>query len=314
MAILHATAAHSSGPLEVVAGDSADEIRRGIISGRTGLRRSVATAVTGALTIALVITAPMAASAQAASTAAAPAPAVSSHAPAGAKPRGDVRPFALCDPSGDRRAGDDCIRTKLTKRASDGKVVEDDVISARISIHESLFGRSLVSDVQARRLEDSGVKSRWHTIRTMMWEASTTKSTTVRDINVCTAAPQGRYELRTRTKINGPMTRSGTSTVATSATSSLTVSGNSSSCLTSPNDEAIVDYYNIMKVRNLISVNVHDTGAEFDITISCAKATTGAAPSTMSVALFTHDQTANTTCADQTPIVFTKSTLSSNAS
>lgn len=285
-----------------------------MVAGRSVLRQLAATTVAGALSAALLIAAPIAASAQSASTTSVPARTGASHAPAAHHPRGDVPPFVLCDTSGDRQGGDDCVRTRLTKDASDGVIAEGKVISARITIHEQLRGRTLVSEVQARRLEGSRVKGQWHTLRTVMWEASTSKATSVRDINVCVAGLQGRYEFRTRTQINGALTRvASSSSTATSTTSSLDINGNSSSCYTSPDDEAIVDYFNIYKGQQGFGVKVHDTGTEFDVTISCATPSRNM-PSTMSVALFTHDQTASTTCADQTPIVLTKSTLSSNAS
>lgn len=287
-----------------------------MVAGRSVLRQLAATTVAGALSAALLIAAPIAASAQSASTTSVPARTGASHAPAAHHPRGDVPPFVLCDTSGDRQGGDDCVRTRLTKDASDGVIAEGKVISARITIHEQLRGRTLVSEVQARRLEGSRVKGQWHTLRTVMWEASTSKATSVRDINVCVAGLQGRYEFRTRTQINGALTRvASSSSTATSTTSSLDINGNSSSCYTSPDDEAIVDYFNIIKFQNKISVKVHDTGTQFNVTIKCpTPAPQLGIPTSMSVDLFTHDQTASTSCADQTPIVLTKSTLSSNAS
>lgn len=228
---------------------------------------------------------------------------------ASATPSGDVTPVVSCDLSGDRQRADDCIRVSLTKSARDGRIAEDKVISARIKIDPSLRGRNMVTKIQARRLSTIGKPGHWFTIRNVMWEAKSRSKSL--DVDVCTAALKGKYQLRTRTQINAGVTRSGTSSsVAISLPITLNVEGNPATCVSSPQDMTIVEYFNQMSFEGLIDVVVEDAGPQFNVIINCPEPVSSTIPpQSMTLALYTSDQAYATSCTNQTPIVISKAAL-----
>lgn len=114
-----------------------------------------------------------------------------------------------CDPTGDRRAADDCVTHVHVGEAADGRVAAGEEIAIRQHLDSALRGAALTTEVQARRVHRGGEKGPWVVVRRLRWPAALTAKGGTRDIRVCVAALAGATSSGRRRACRGPRSRAG---------------------------------------------------------------------------------------------------------
>ena len=185
-----------------------------------------------------------------------------------------------CDRTGDAHRADDCITHSHVGATADGNMRPGQTVTIREHIADALRGENLVTVVQARRVIRDGMKSPWIEIRRTRWPAADTTASPNRRIDVCKGNISGRYEFRTSTRLpqaaGRRSARQTAFTVATSAPTTVTLPNQavSGACPNTPEDEMIVEYFNVIEDAMDIYVEITDLaltdqGASFAVSLQC---------------------------------------------
>ena len=181
-----------------------------------------------------------------------------------------------CDLTGDGRRADDCITHSHVGATADGNMRRGDTITLREHIADALRGKSLVVEVQVRRVARDGKKGPWVGLRRTRWTAAETAAHSTRSVDVCRAGVAGRYEFRTVTvlprKPGGRTARQSIAgpAIATSAATTVNLpNSGGGACPNSPDDEAIIEYFNQIEFSMDIYIIITDQGTSFSLQLSC---------------------------------------------
>lgn len=212
-----------------------------------------------------------------------------------------------CDPTGDRRAADDCVTHVHVGAAADGRVASGEEIAIRQHLDGALRGAALTTEVQARRVHRGGEKGPWVVVRRLRWPAAMTAKGGTRDIRVCVAALAGRYQFRTATRVpravlEGRAGRALAVILATSAPTGVTVpnGGTAGACVNSPDDEADVELFNQWNFMDEFEIEIAGAapGATTPTTIalSCPERPSPEIGATLGIGLFLAGQGTGVGC------------------
>lgn len=175
-----------------------------------------------------------------------------------------------CDATGDARGADDCVQHEHIGASLDGRVLRGDVIALRQQVDPSLRGTTIVSRVQARRAPTHGRKGPWLEIRRVRW---TPGERGVLDIAACRAKLAGRYEFRTVvTPTAAPrvgLLERVAAPLGTSAPTAVTLPSGGTRCVASPDDEANIEYFNLVNFDDGYVISVTQTGTAFSVSLQC---------------------------------------------
>ena len=181
-----------------------------------------------------------------------------------------------CDLTGDTRRANDCITHSHVGATADGTMRPGDTITIRQHIADALRGRPLVVEVQMRRVARDGKKGSWVGLRRTRWSAADTTARASRTVDVCRAGVAGRYEFRTVTNVPRSASadrspRQATVQTATSAATSVLLPNRAlaSGCPNSPDDEAIIEYFNEVNFSEDFYISIIDNGTSFSLTLAC---------------------------------------------
>lgn len=181
-----------------------------------------------------------------------------------------------CDLTGDSRRADDCITHAHVGATADGNMRPGDTITIRQRIADALRGRPLVVEVQMRRVARDGKKGSWVGLRRTRWSAADTAAHASRTVDVCRAGVAGRYEFRTVTNVPRSASadrspRQAAVQTATSASTSVLLPNRAlaNGCPNSPDDEAIIEYFNEVNFSEDFYISIIDNGTSFSLTLAC---------------------------------------------
>lgn len=181
-----------------------------------------------------------------------------------------------CDLTGDTTRANDCITHSHVGATADGNMRPGDTITIRQRIADSLRGRPLVVEVQMRRVARDGKKGSWVGLRRTRWSAADTAAHASRKVDVCRAGAAGRYEFRTVTSVpraasSDRSPRQSSVQTATSASTTVLLPNRAlvNGCPNSPDDVAIIEYFNQVVFSEDIYMIVIDQGTSFSVTLSC---------------------------------------------
>lgn len=212
-----------------------------------------------------------------------------------------------CDPTGDRRAADDCVTHVHVGTAADGRAAAGEEIAIRQHLDGALRGAALTTEVQARRVHRGGEKGPWVVVRRLRWPAAMTAKGGTRDTRVCVAALAGRYQFRTATRVpraalGGRAGRALAIVLATSAPTGVTVpnGGGPGACAVSPDDEANVELFNVWNFMDEFEIEIAGAapGATTPMTIAleCPERETPEMGATLGIGLFFAGQETGVGC------------------
>jgi len=212
-----------------------------------------------------------------------------------------------CDPTGDRSAADDCVTHIHIGTAADGRVTAGEEIAIRQHLDGALRGTALTTEVQARRVHRGGEKGPWVVVRRLRWPAAMTAKGGTRDIRVCVAALEGRYQFRTATRVpraalDGRAARTFSDVLATSAPTGVTVpnGGGPGACVNSPDDENNVELFNMWNYMDGFEIEITGAapGASTPMTIAleCPERETPEMGATLGIGLFLAGQGTGVGC------------------
>jgi|GEM_PF-5144355 len=224
----------------------------------------------------------------------------------------DTKSSKRCDAKGDRRGGNDCVTHRQLRSAADGSVDKGKHFSVRVFTHKSLKGQHLDVRFQYRQVSTKGKHGKWHTGRRANWLV---KSRT-HDFRLRAPKKAGRYQVRTKLTLAPPSRRTGAMAALRALPSSWSATSGWSSlaagtCVTSPDDEVIIEYFNEAVLYEDIVVRITDTGSTFQLLIICPQTPSPSYPSpNFDLTMFTGDQTQQSNCDTSTPIVLQKTQMS----
>ncbi len=181
-----------------------------------------------------------------------------------------------CDLTGDTKRANDCITHSHVGATADGNMRRGDTITLREHIADALRGKNLVVEVQVRRVARDGKKGPWVGLRRTRWTAAETAAHSTRTVDVCRAGVAGRYEFRTATvlprKPGGRTARQSIvgPAIATSAATTVNLpNSGGGACPNSPDDEAIIEYFNQVQFSLGFYVLITDQGTSFSLQLNC---------------------------------------------
>lgn len=248
----------------------------------------------------------------------------------------------FCDGSGDRHSGNDCVRQRLAARAAHPTFKGGSIYTIQVTTHPGLRNHTEAAEVQYRLVAANGTTGQWWGHRRVLLSTDGANRD-VHEIAACAPTTPGTYQVRTAVWVTAPKgtasihgttsayTRSnalassnaqatGTLTatptaalevpadVVTSAPTTITATPGAASCANSNQDFILVEYFNEIEFSSDISVQVTDTGSAYSLQITCPPPPSSSFPGpAFDVILATTSNSAQTSCATQTPLVIAKS-------
>jgi hypothetical protein len=222
-------------------------------------------------------------------------------------PRGDVSPLH-CDPSGDRRRSDDCIRHVHLAGARDNKVRSGKRFRLKIAAHRAVSSQISQIFVQYAPVNKAGKRTgRWRAQTKVGWRSGK------RRMVIPTRAPKraGIYAVRlvAIARLGSPSLR-GSSIALTSAPTVLGATNGYSM----PEDETIIEYFNEINFSEDIEILKVDLGPSFGLRITCPPQLSPTfPPSDFSLTLSASTQTQSSDCGNPTQIVISRAQLAQHS-